>query len=310
MGREETVLTGEYMSYNKAKQEEFNEYQWDLSGRHGPLLRQNHTSFTASHTSRDQKPECQSTTKQAELNSDARLIWLLSFPPDLSGLHESGSLGCEPTRGLQVNTSMTKIETEIRDSPIIAQRKKCALHCQRSLHLIMYPFSPHFSAMPSLDWNQAYSDKIILNSEPTSNDLALKPCPSLLISFSKIASMLTKGFKFVLYFFLNYSSPLSSVCRLYVTHQNYILNLFPLCPIFSREGCFSLASERTCQRTAFSGKNNCLICSSRESAIPQKIKFYIIRSYREHSEISLNQDLKQEKKIKKPDFTNFCLILF
>lgn len=93
---------------------------------------------------------------------------------------------------------MTKTETEIRDSPIIAQRKKSTLHCCKSLYLIHGPILPSlFSHATWLEPGQLL--KVVLNSKLTSNDLA-KSYPSILIPFSKIASMLTKDFKFVLFF--------------------------------------------------------------------------------------------------------------
>lgn len=144
-------------------------------------------------------------------------------------------------------------------------KKKVENRCSRSLYLVYVLTLPltHFLAMPSLDWNQAnYSDKIILNSKPTSNDLAKlfsqvylsiflrwfvrsQKIPNLYFIFSWIIHHL-----FLVYLDCN-ASELFHDSFFFISH-------------FLRERCFSLACEYTCQRAAFSDKNNRLICSSRQ----------------------------------------------
>lgn len=153
---------------------------------------------------------------------------------------------------------MTKAEIEIRGLLITAQRR-CVLQYSRSAHPPFYS-----SAMPSLDWKKTnYLDKIIPNSKLTPHDLTTFLSKSTYLLF-KDCWYVYKRFQICTLFspelfitFFQYSWT--------VTHQQHILNSFSLFPIFSRERCFSLAAEHTCQRADFSDKNNCLICSSRES---------------------------------------------
>lgn len=110
------------------------------------------------------------------------------------------------------------------------------------------------------------------------------PTPRSLVCSQKVPNAY-----FMSSWIIHHISPAWLDCTTLELYHIFFIHIFN----FSRGRCFSLVSECTCQRTAFSDKNNRLICSSRESTIPQKIKFYIIRSNRGHKKISLNQSLKQ-----------------